>query len=313
MTNLSIATERTKQNKRILNILLKDVTQKVRPSQRMIAFYNIVGKLPLRIGTFLLLLTSIDTIKIIVQAGIFGSTDAAIQMIYQYHFRPWRLLWAIGDLLWQGSYNCRSVRARGRFVQEAVKYLLGHLAQNTTSFNGSARKFTIVSLGSGSASQLLQGIKNNGLDIKNFKVVLVDHDSRALGVVRKNIYQLGLEGAIEFQQMIIGRFLRQVVTPASADFLEMVGLADYFKDIQLQRYMNEIYVALVPKGLFLGSNISSREEEIYAHRAARWPKMHYRSSIEIKGMLKKAGFREIWIKSCGLYTVWAAERSFSTR
>ena len=141
-------------------------------------------------------------------------------------------------------------------------------------------------------------------------MVLVDHDSRALGVVRKNIHQLGLEGAIEFQQMIIGRFLRQVVTPASADFLEMVGLADYFKDIQLQRYMNEIYVALVPKGLFLGSNISSREGEIYAHRAACWPKMHYRSSIEIKGMLKKAGFREIWIKSCGLYTVWAAERSF---
>lgn len=97
--NLSIGTERTKQNRRILNIILKNVTQKVRPSQRMIAFYNIVGKLPLRIGTFLLLLTSIDTIKILVQVSILCRTDAAVQMIYQYRFRPWRLLWAMGDLL----------------------------------------------------------------------------------------------------------------------------------------------------------------------------------------------------------------------
>ena len=140
------------------------------------------------------------------------------------------------------------------------------------------------------------------------KVVLVDHDSRALNVGRKNIHQLGLEGAIEFQQMIIGRFLRQVVTTASVDFFETVGLADYLEDIQLQRYMNEIYIALAPKGLFLGSNISSREEEFYAHRAACWPKMHYRSSMEIKNMLKKAGFRAIWIKSCGLYIVWVVQK-----
>jgi len=304
----SSAVEGTKGNREILNKLLKKATLKVRPSRGMIAFYNTIGRLPLKIGTFLLLLTSLDTIKIITQTGIFKRTDSAIQIIYQHRFRPWRLFWGIGDWLWQGSYNCRSVRARGKFVQEAVKFLLGDFAQKSISFNSNNHKLTIVSLGSGSASQLLHGVTDNGLNINNIKIVLVDYDPRALDVGRRNVCRLGLQGAVEFQQMIIGRFLRQVVAPVSVNFFEMVGLADYFKDRQLQRYMNEIYTALAARGLFLGSNISSKEEIFYAHSAACWPKMYYRSSTKIKTMLEKAGFEEIWIKTCGLYVVWVAQK-----
>ena len=307
VSNFFIA-EKTRVNRRILNVLLKKASRKVRPPEWMIAFYNFIGKLPLRIGTFLLLLTSIDTIKIITQIGILKRTDSAIEVIYRHHFRPWRLFWAIGDCLWQGSYNCRSVRARGRFVQEAVKFLLGDFAQKSISFNSNNHKLTIVSLGSGSASQLLHGITDNGLNINNIKVVLVDHDLRALNVGRKNVCQLGFENVVKFQQMIVGRFLRKVATPASVDFFEMVGLADYFKDRQLQRYMDDIYITLAHGGLFLGSNISSLDEKLYAHGAACWPKMHYRSKIEIKNMLENAGFKEIWIKPCGLYSVWVAQK-----
>ncbi len=298
VTNLSVI-ESAKGNREILNKLLKKATIKVRPSRRMIAFYNIIGKLPLKIGTLLLFLTSIDTIKIIIQVGILNRTDSAIQVIYKHRFRPWRLFWAVGDYLWQESYNCRSVRARGKFVQEAVKFLLGNFAQKSTS---------IVSLGSGSASQLLSGIVDNSLNINNIKIVLVDYDPRALDVGRKNVCQLGLQGAVEFQQMIIGRFLRKVVAPVSVNFFEMVGLADYFKDRQLQKYMNEMYTALAPRGVFLGSNISSKEEIFYAHNAICWPKMYYRSRPKIKTMLEEAGFEEIWIRTCGLYVVWVAQK-----
>lgn len=302
-----VTSEMGKGNREILNKLLKKATLKVRPSKRMIAFYNAIGKLPLRIGTSLLILTSIDTIKIITH-GIRKRTDSAIQVIYQHRFRPWRLFWAIGDCLWQGSYNCRSVRARGKFVQEAVKFLLGNFAQKLTSFDNSNHKLTVVSLGSGSASQLLRGVMDNGLNINNIKVVLVDYDPRALDVGRRNVCQLGLEGVVEFQQMMIGRFLQKEVASMSVNFFEMVGLADYFKNRQLQKYINKIYTALAPEGLFLGSNISSKEEMFYAHNASCWPKMYYRSSTKIKAMLEEAGFEEIWIRTCGLYVVWVAQK-----
>lgn len=302
-----VTSEMGKGNREILNKLLKKATLNVRPPRRMIAFYNIIGKLPLKIGTLLLALTSIDTIKIIIRAGILKRTDSAIQVIYQYRFRPWRLFWAIGDCLWQGSYNCRSVRARGKFVQEAVKFLLGNFAQKSTSFDNNNHKL-VVSLGSGSASQLLHGVRDNGLNINNIKVVLVDYDLRALNVGRRNVCQIGLEGVVEFKQMMIGRFLKKVVDPMSVNFFEMVGLADYFKDRQLQKYMNKIYTALAPEGLFLGSNIFSKEEIFYAHNAICWPELHYRSSTKIKTMLEEAGFEEIWIRTCGLYLVWVAQK-----
>ena len=69
-----------------------------------------------------------------------------------------------------------------------------------------------------------------------------------------------------------------------------------------------MYTALAPKGLFLGSNISSKEEASYAHNAICWPEMHYRSSAKIKTMLEEAGFEEIWIRTCGLYSVWVAQK-----
>ena len=291
-----------------LSTLLGETTQSVRPPQRMIRFYNSIGRLPLRTGTFLLLLTSIDAVKVISLAGILGRTDAALQVIYEYRFRPWRLLWAVGDHLWQGSYNCRSVRARGRFVRRAVRFLLGRFTQELTPRDGRGHKLTVISLGSGSASQLFYGIMDNGFGTNDVRVILVDRNPRALKAGRENAHQLGLGAAIEFQEITIGRFLRQVVAPVSVDLFEMVGLADYFEDRQLRQYLHGIYTALVPGGLFLGSNISDQEEAVYAHGAARWPRMYYRSRMELVELLGEAGFEEIWTGACGLYTIWVAQK-----
>lgn len=287
-----------------LDKLIKEASQKAWPSEKMIRFYNFIGRLPFRLGTALLILTSIDAIKIVFLAGILNRTDAALQVIYNYKFKPWRLLWALGDSLWQGSCNCRSVRARGQFVQDAVQILLAHVIQ----VDNSRDRKIVVSLGSGSASKLLQGIVNNGFDKSKLKIFLVDRNPQELKIGYKNAKRLGLEKVVEFQEMTISRFLKKIASSKSVDLFEMVGMADYFKDRHFRRYLESIYDKLKPGGIFLGANISSKKEIQYAHGAACWPEMYYRSRERITRDLEEVGFEKVWTEEAGLYTVWVAQK-----
>ncbi len=288
-----------------LDSLLLQATFDVRPSNYAIRFYNAVGRLPLRLGAVLMLSTSLDGLRVVWQAGIRKRTDAALQVLYTYRLRPWRLLWAVGDHLWQSSFNTRSVRSRGRFVQTAVASLLGRLAAQRAC-SGAREQITAASLGSGSACQFLAGAAANGFGEGEIALFLVDRDPRALCEANQNAQAAGLEGAVQTREASIGAFLD---TTSNLDLVEMVGLADYFQDEQLQKYLCRIASALTTEGFFLGANISSREEMYYAHGAACWPAMQYRTTQELISRLKQAGFSRIWTGGCGLYTVWVAQKS----
>jgi hypothetical protein len=232
-----------------------------------------------------------------------GQTDVAIQTIYQYRFRPWRLLWGLGDHLWQMSYNCRSIRARGIFARQVISFLLGAVEK------GNPTKLTIVSLGSGSASHTLHGVAHNHANCDEIHLILVDNDLKALERGRENARRLGIEDIIACRETTAGKFLEEV-EPASVNLIEVVGLTDYFDDQRFHRYLRGICSALSKGGYFLGSNISSNEEADYAHKVACWPRMYYRPKEEIVENIEKAGFEKerIWAGDCGLYTFWVAQK-----
>ncbi len=289
----------TKYEKEILEKLLEESVRGVKPPNYMIRFYNFIGSLPLKLGVVIFLLTGIDTIKVAFRA-IQNRTDAAIQILYHYHFRPWRLWWGLGDHLWQMSYNCRSVRSRGIFTRKAIKFLLQAMA-------GKKEKIRVASLGSGSGSQMLQGIADNNLKINELHLSLIDNDFRALELGRKNARNLGIEDLIDTHETSIGRFLKKT-EDRSLDLIEKVGLSDYFNDSKFLRYLAEIHRTLSSKGYFLGANISSKEEALYAHNVACWPEMFYREKDNIVELLQITGFRKIWIGECGLYTFWIVQK-----
>ncbi len=283
--------------------LLKEATEGVKPPDYMIRLYNFIGKIPLKLGVVIFLLTGIDTIKVATRA-LRKRTDAAIQVLYDYKFRPWRLIWGIGDHFWQMSYNCRSVRARGIFTREAIKILLRAASKNEVA------KIDVVSLGSGSGSQMLQGIADNNFSSDNIYLTLVDNDFRALEMGRINARKLNIEDLIDTREISVGRFLREK-KPESTDLFEMVGLTDYFNNDRFSRYLEDIYKALKKGGFFIGANISSEEEAIYAHGVACWPQMYYRGKVRIQRFLNMAGFTDIsnmWISKCGLYTFWIVQK-----
>jgi SAM-dependent methyltransferase len=283
-----------------LDDLLEGATRDVRPSDKKLVFYNMVGRAGY-IGTLLTLLTSPDAIRVIGAAWL-GRTDAALQVIYD-HKPRW---YTPFDNLWQGCYNCRSVRARGDFVRSAVRFLIKSLVEQQLFVDGSLEDIVVVSLGSGSASQLLQGIKDS--TISNLRIVMVDRDAKALDAGQKNVQRLGLmKYPVEYRRTTIGSFLRSI-DPETIDLVEMVGLADYFKERRLEQHFKGIYRALAPGGVFLGANISSDEEAAFAHGAIRWPKMFYRSRESLLETLNHADFEEVWTGQCGLYTVWASQK-----
>ena len=285
---------------RAFDEILEQATQSVRPPEFMIKFYNFMARIPLRIGVLIFLLTAIDTVQVALNA-MRNRTDAALQVIYQYKVRPWRLFWGLGDHVWQSSYNCRSVRARGIFTREAIEYLLEKVVGSS---------LTIASLGSGSASQILQGVSDNNSRGNEIRLILVDNDLRALEVGRRNAQDLGIEDLVDSREVTVGKFLKS--QPAdSLDLVEMVGLADYFDDDRFSSYLHDIYRSLKKNGCFLGANITSEEEAPFAHKIACWPRMHYREKEEIKNQLEEAGFKNFWTGNCGLYTVWVAQKEES--
>lgn len=259
---------------------------------KMAAVYQIVGKLR-ALGSLLLLLTSIDAWLVIYFAGVQKRTDKAIQVIYDYQLRLERLIFALGDALWQGSKNTRSVRARGIFVTE----FFSRIATMNKWMN-------VASLGSGSARPLLKGLVGN--DSFGGKVHLVDTDARSLGAGEE--YALAHGICTELHEERADAFLRQIKA-GSIDIFEVVGLLDYFKDATFRMYAKKIFHALSPGGIFVGANISSREEYDYAHYVARWPRMYYRDERHILAVLEGQGFR-VWTGQCGLYTVWVAQKPF---
>ncbi len=282
-----------------LNELLKIANKGVRPPDYMIKFYNFMGKIPFKIGVFVFLLTAIDTGKVTIRA-IQNRTDAAIQVIYKYKFRPWRLLWGIGDHLWLNSYNCRSVRSRGIFTREAIRILIQAVGEKKPRIN-------VASIGSGSGSQMLQGIADNNLRIEDLHLSLVDNDFRALEMGRKNARILGIEDMIEAHEKTAGMYFK-TTQKESLNLIEMVGLTDYFDEKRFFSYLEEVCKILAPGGFFLGANISSREEAYYAHKVAHWPEMYYRDREEIINTLRTAGFGKIWTGECGLYTFWIGQK-----
>lgn len=282
-----------------LEEMMASATEKVRPPNYMIKFYNSVSYLPLKLGTIIFLLTAIDTGRVSFRA-MQNKTDAAIQVIYEYRFRPWRLFWAMGDHLWLMSYNCRSVRSRGLFTRNAISFLLGNIAKNE-------KKVLVASIGSGSGSQMLQGIADNNFKTNGLHLLLVDNDVRALERGRINARHLDIEDLITTKEASVGRYLKEA-EKESVNLVEMVGLTDYFDDERFNRYLEGIYDIMQDDGFFLGANISSEEEAQYAHGVACWPKMYYRSEESIIKDLKKAGFGKLWTKECGLYTFWIAQK-----
>lgn len=133
--------------RRQLDIILEVVTEDVRPSDRMLSFYNAWGRLGV-FGTVVALLTYPDGVRVVWNATK-GRTDAAIQVIYHHKDRWWRPF----DTLWEGAYNGRSVRSRGKFVAEAVRAVVSFIDVQTGE-----DEITVASLGSGSAAQLLGAI-----------------------------------------------------------------------------------------------------------------------------------------------------------
>ncbi len=284
-----------------MELISEEANKNVRPSSKMIKFYNWFGKLSRKITIPILLLTSIDAWKVLFFAGVLHRTDAAIQVLYNHKIRPWRLLWGIGDIFWQNAYNCKSVRARGFFVKKALESLILE-NQKLIKFS---RKSVIASIGSGSANQLFQGIKESGFKDKA-ELILVDCDLRTLERGKKNAEKFDI--SVKIYNKTAGSFLIKRA-PESIDIVEKVGLTDYFlKSKHLENYFRRTYNVLKPKGFFLGANISSKEECEYAHGAICWPKMAYRTEEEIISILQKTGFVSIWTQKCGLYVLWLAQK-----
>jgi len=292
---ISIENRKKDEIKETMDCLIGEIeiSCRTRPSERMIKFYNFFGRIPRIISIPILLLTSIDAWYVLFLAGFLKRTDAALQVIYSYKARPWRLIWALGDYLWQGAYNCRSVRARGKFTKEAISSIL-------SNFGNDAK---VASLGSGSARQLLDAFSEKNIPAQ---IILVDYDKKALKRARKiadrkNIF------SVSCLNLHISRYLREV-EDETLNVVESVGIFDYVPDKHLRSWIKQIEKKLQKGGYFIGANISSKEEADYAHGAVCWPSMEYRSEEGIRKILVESNFKNIWTGKVGLYTVWIAKK-----
>jgi len=260
-------------------------------------FLSFLCRLPFPLGTILAAGLGFDCFKVVCYS-IKGKTGEAIETIYFSKNRFWKGPWNIGDAIWRASANVKSVMARGEFVANAIPALIAELLKR------SWQQITLVSLGCGSAVKLLQEFPASDFDKTKLKLVLVDKETKPLGLAVANAEKLGVRTASYCLQ--VGQFLEQ--TTEQFSIVEMVGLSEYIDDKQLKICYEQIFRHLEPNGFFLGANMSSEQEKEAIHKLIRWPKIFYRPKQQLFGFLKEAGFEKIWLADCGTITVWVAEK-----
>ncbi len=251
----------------------------------------ILNRLPEKIGISFFIKSSRDGKKV----RDFARTFRALEIFYAFdgklHFKeeiknPFqRFIDALFTWIWQHVHNVQAVRNRLKIVVRELNKAIEKLDINQVN---------LVSLGAGSARAVIETTANLNHNGRKIKVVLIDVSQAALDYNRMLAEEFRIFSDIE---RIKGRAekLLQYCLP-SVHIVEMVGLADYFRDNKAVKLFRVVFQTLAPGGYFIVSNIRPNPEEPFVKRIIGWKGMYYRNEKDLMKLLMEAGFSPAQIK-----------------
>lgn len=162
-----------------------------------------------------------------------------------------------------GIQVAQFVEKRKNFVRQTITELV---AQSKNPDN-----MLIVSLGCGSAKEIVEFSQSHLTDTRPLTFVLVDQDNDALRHAGHSISETlrGRQGGspidVQLRHQSVMRLLREVdpsETMLQADMIYSAGLFDYFSDRTCRMLSSRLYDALRPGGLLLLGNLKANTDMV---------------------------------------------------
>jgi SAM-dependent methyltransferase len=190
--------------------------------------------------------------------------------------------------LFGGSLDAIGIRSRATILRSIA-----------TQYVNSRADTTWVSLGCGAAVPILDAVLDCNAAVGGRIVLTVaDFDPSALAVVRKLATQRFLREKTNYN--VINRNLARELIETdkivrelgerSADFVESIGLFEYFDDPQCSDYLRNCVRLVRPGGALVVANMLTTHPELdFNQRGIGWPQIYPRSVESLQSLLVHAG------------------------
>ena len=224
----------------------------------------------------------------------------ALHVIYNFtHGEGSSVLRRAIDVWWLNIRNAQAVRNRLKIAKRELREAIVSVAK----IQGRVR---ILSLAAGTAQGVIEVAAEFKLRGVPIEIVLVDQDASALRYANELARRLGVEvrtvkGNALFFQNEIGDF--------RADIVEMMGLIDYLKDLQVTRLFERIWRHLKPKGYFFTCHVHPNTETYFMRHIINWS-MRYRTRDALEDLLIAGKFDapRLITEPHGIHTIAVAQK-----
>lgn len=217
----------------------------------------------------------------------YAATHKALELVYTYTWDGngrYGLAEQILTHILFNFKNAKALRNRLRLVNKGLKQLI---------LDSIGIPDTIISLGSGSARDLVEVVAELRSELKDYcpRILLVDRSRNALRYSEAMIreHKVGDVADWILVHAKIEDFIQD--TQEKADIVLMIGIMDYLKDKKAVEIVSRIYSILRPGGTLFTSNIVHNGEKRFLDCVLDWP-MIYRGGKELEELMSNSGFEK---------------------
>lgn len=183
----------------------------------------------------------------------------------------------------ENTHTAMAVRNRLRIVKET---LFGHI---NACIEEGREQINVLGIASGSSRGLIEVAGEHKVD--NVKIRSVDISRTALQDTEALARSCGIRSQVETQRASFLNTSAYLSGETLYDFVEIVGLLDYFEDDQIKVLLKAVKGSLRSKGMVIYSNVTHNSEEQYTHGVVGWRKLFYRDEDEIFDLALTADFK----------------------
>jgi SAM-dependent methyltransferase len=204
----------------------------------------------------------------------------ALEVMYTYQKRQMRGEVCAPSRFWENLLdNARSIRNRLVLVKAELT--------NAIRTIGNEQPIRILSIGSGSARPILEGVASLKKVSLHLDLMLIDMDPTAIEFSQK----LSAELHVDHTTRLTGNFFRleRYATEFRPAIIELVGLLDYFDDRHAIFLLEKVFRVLIPGGFLITGNIAPNLETPFVTKGVGWS-MVYRTPEELRTLLVHSGF-----------------------
>ncbi|MBI1975683.1 MAG: class I SAM-dependent methyltransferase [Candidatus Vogelbacteria bacterium] len=215
-----------------------------------------------------------------------ATTHEALEVLYSGGHPHLTSNWAeaIAHKLWFSTINAKAARNRLRLVKKIIRNTAKKLVKQDVNIG-------LLSIASGSARAVIEAMSRLKIPKKlRVSVIFLDKNPEAIEYSKSLAMICPKQFRLRWIVDTASNFPAHLTHKDKINIVEMVGLLDYFDDLQVVKVLSVIYNSLENGGVMIIANIDDNIERRFVTNLVNW-KMIYRSTEELIDLALKSGFQ----------------------